>query len=111
MGKIYLTGADNARDLGGMKTMDGGVLRSGHLLRSNRLSRITKKDIQILEDQYHLHKIIDLRTPMEVEQEADAESPAADYGDERGSGAVALYGRKRQMRTAVCHDVIFAGSI
>ena len=44
-------------------------------------------------------------------QEADAESPAADYGDERGSGAVALYGRKRQMRTAVCHDVIFAGSI
>ena len=66
MGKIYLTGADNARDLGGMKTMDGGVLRSGHLLRSNRLSRITKKDIQILEDQYHLHKIIDLRTPMDV---------------------------------------------
>lgn len=79
MGKIYLTGADNARDLGGMRTVDGGVLRSGHLLRSNRLSRITKKDIQILEDQYHLHKIIDLRTPMEVEQEEDKEISGAVY--------------------------------
>ena len=66
MGKIQLTGADNARDLGGIRTADGAVIRKGYLIRSNRLSRITKKDIQILKDQYHLHKIIDLRTPMDV---------------------------------------------
>lgn len=79
MGKIQLTGADNARDLGGIRTADGAVIRKGYLIRSNRLSRITKKDIQILKDQYHLHKIIDLRTPMEVEQEEDKKITGAVY--------------------------------
>lgn len=79
MGKIQLSGADNARDLGGMKTSDGAVIQKGYLIRSNRLSRITKRDIQILKDQYHLQKIIDLRTPMEAEQEEDKEIAGAVY--------------------------------
>lgn len=79
MGKIQLSGADNARDLGGMKTSDGAVIQNGYLIRSNRLSRITKRDIQILKDQYHLQKIIDLRTPMEAEQEEDKEIAGAVY--------------------------------
>ncbi len=79
MGKIQLSGADNARDLGGMKTLDGAVIQNGYLIRSNRLSRITKRDIQILKDQYHLQKIIDLRTPMEAEQEEDKEIAGAVY--------------------------------
>lgn len=79
MGKIELSGADNARDLGGMKTSDGAVIQNGYLIRSNRLSRITKRDIQILKDQYHLQKIIDLRTPMEAEQEEDKEIAGAVY--------------------------------
>lgn len=79
MGKIHLAGADNARDLGGLKTTDGKIIQKGHLIRSNRLSRITKKDTDILCEQYHLRKIIDLRTPMEVEQEADVEVPGASY--------------------------------
>ena len=29
MGKIQLTGADNARDLGGIRTADGAVIRKG----------------------------------------------------------------------------------
>lgn len=79
MGKIQLSGADNARDLGGMKTSDGAVIQRGYLIRSNRLSRITKRDIQILKDQYHLQKIIDLRTPMEAEQEEDKKIAGAVY--------------------------------
>ncbi len=79
MGKIYLAGADNARDLGGIKTKDGRSIKTGYLIRSNRLSRLTKNDTEILREQYHLRKIIDLRTPMEVKQEADVVIPGASY--------------------------------
>ena len=73
MGKIYLEGADNTRDLGGLKTTEGAVILDKQLIRSNRLSRITQKDKMLLETEYHLQKILDLRTPMEVEQEPDLE--------------------------------------
>ena len=49
------------------------------LIRSNRLSRITQKDKILLETEYHLQKILDLRTPMEVEQEPDLEVAGAVY--------------------------------
>lgn len=35
--------------------------------------------MNLLSNEYHLHKILDLRTPMEVEQEADLEIPEASY--------------------------------
>lgn len=79
MGKIYLEGADNTRDLGGLKTTEGAVIKDKHLIRSNRLSRITQKDKILLETEYHLQKILDLRTPMEVEQEPDLEVAGAVY--------------------------------
>lgn len=79
MGKIYLEGADNARDLGGLKTTEGAVIREKKLIRSNRLSKLTQNDIHFLSDEYHLHKILDLRTPMEVEQEVDLKIPEASY--------------------------------
>ena len=79
MGKIYLEGADNTRDLGGLKTTEGAVIKDKQLIRSNRLSRITQKDKILLETEYHLQKILDLRTPMEVEQEPDLEVAGAVY--------------------------------
>ena len=79
MGKIYLEGADNTRDLGGLKTTEGAVIKDKQLIRSNRLSRITQKDKMLLETEYHLQKILDLRTPMEVEQEPDLEVAGAVY--------------------------------
>ena len=79
MGKIYLEGADNARDLGGLKTTEGAVIKSKMLIRSNRLSRITSQDKKLLENEYHLQKILDLRTPMEVEQEPDLEVTGSVY--------------------------------
>ena len=54
MGKIYLEGADNTRDLGGLKTTEGAVIKDKQLIRSNRLSRITQKDKILLETEYHL---------------------------------------------------------
>lgn len=79
MGKIYLEGVDNTRDLGGLKTTEGAVIKDKQLIRSNRLSRITQKDKILLETEYHLQKILDLRTPMEVEQEPDLEVAGAVY--------------------------------
>ena len=79
MGKIYLEGADNTRDLGGLKTTEGAVIKDKQLIRSNRLSGITQKDKILLETEYHLQKILDLRTPMEVEQEPDLEVAGAVY--------------------------------
>ena len=79
MGKIYLEGADNARDLGRLRTTEGAMIKPKMLIRSNRLSRITDQDIQVLSEEYHLKKILDLRTPMEVEQEADLKVKEATY--------------------------------
>jgi len=39
MGKIHLEGADNARDLGGLKTTEGAVIREKKLIRSNRYAK------------------------------------------------------------------------
>ena len=44
MGKIHLEGADNARDLGGLKTTEGAVIREKKLIRSNRLSKLTQNE-------------------------------------------------------------------
>ena len=39
-----LRGAPNARDLGGLPTMDGRTIRPGLLLRSGELAGITEPD-------------------------------------------------------------------
>ena len=54
MGKIYLEGADNTRDLGGLKTTEGAVIKDKQLIRSNRLSRITQKDKILLLSLIHI---------------------------------------------------------
>ena len=61
------------------KSSEGAVIREKKLIRSNRLSKLTQNDMNLLSNEYHLHKILDLRTPMEVEQEADLEIPEASY--------------------------------
>ena len=45
-----LRGAPNARDLGGLSTMDGRMIRPGLLLRSGELAGITERDAQTLAD-------------------------------------------------------------
>ena len=47
MGKIYLEGADNTRDLGGLKTTEGAVIKDKQLIRrGNDLSRRRRKWIR-----------------------------------------------------------------
>jgi protein tyrosine/serine phosphatase len=63
---IELAGAVNARDLGGLPTVDGHVTRSGVLLRADNLQDLTQADIDILRAR-GLGTVLDLRTAAEVE--------------------------------------------
>ena len=68
--RYLLHGAPNARDLGGLPTMDGRKVRTGLLLRSGELAGITDADAQTLS-QYPLRTVIDFRTDLEREQKPD----------------------------------------
>jgi protein tyrosine/serine phosphatase len=63
---IDLAGAVNARDLGGLPTVDGRVTRSGVLLRSDNLQDLTQADVEDLHGR-GLGTVLDLRTAAEVE--------------------------------------------
>ncbi|MDD5863056.1 MAG: tyrosine-protein phosphatase [Firmicutes bacterium] len=69
----------NARDMGGLHTVEGRVLSPGLLIRSANLSEATQADRIVLRDKYHLSIIIDLRTETERTQMPDASVAAADY--------------------------------
>lgn len=62
----------NARDLGGMRTVQGHVIAPGHLLRSANLAGATEADRRLLQERYRLAKIIDLRTQAERDEKPDA---------------------------------------
>lgn len=67
--KIILKNANNARDLGGIKTKYGSI-RHNKLLRSGELSRIDDTDAQALL-KHNLKCVIDLRTPAEIANRPD----------------------------------------
>ncbi|MBB5057303.1 protein-tyrosine phosphatase [Granulicella aggregans] len=59
-----LTGALNFRDLGGIRTSDGHVVRRGRIYRSGELSHLTSSDFDALAP-LHIHYVFDLRTDAE----------------------------------------------
>ena len=73
-----LRGAPNARDLGGLPTMDGRTIRPGLLLRSGELAGITEPDAQTLTE-YPLRTVVDFRTDLEREQKPDCVLPGVQY--------------------------------
>jgi len=63
---IDLDGAVNARDLGGLPTVDGRATRPGVLLRSDNLQDLSARDVTTLVG-HGLGTVLDLRTAAEVE--------------------------------------------
>jgi protein-tyrosine phosphatase len=63
---IELEGAVNVRDLGGLPTADGAVIRPGALLRSDNLQDLTAADVHRLVRDLGLRNVIDLRSEAEV---------------------------------------------
>ena len=76
---IVFEGISNARDMGGLKTKDGKTIRSHALIRSAKLSSANHRDELKLRDEYHLKKIIDLRTATERLEKPDAYIDGAKY--------------------------------
>ncbi len=71
-------GAVNFRDLGGYRTRDGSVVRTGRVYRSGMMHTITPAGLATLRDTLGLRTVVDLRNSAELE--ADGVSPFADYG-------------------------------
>ena len=73
-----LSGAPNARDLGGIETADGRVLRSNRLIRSGMLSRLTDEDVEYLKTA-GLKTVVDFRTSAERVQKPDRRIDGVSY--------------------------------
>jgi len=58
---IRLDGIDNARDLGGLPTRDGGSIRRHRLLRSGNLQAASARDVRLLVDDIGVTTVVDLR--------------------------------------------------
>ena len=70
---IKLRGIKNYRDLGGLKTVDGRILKSHMLIRGTTLFKITSHDINLLKNKYNLKSIVDLRTNKEISERPDSQ--------------------------------------
>lgn len=67
MKDIPLKGINNAKDLGGIKTKDGKVIRPKKLIKSGMLYGAAPEDIQTLTEEYDVKLIVDVRTKKERE--------------------------------------------
>ena len=66
---IDLEGADNARDVGGLPTLDGRQTQPGRLLRSDSLQELTDADVRHLVGDLRVRAVADLRTDKEVRED------------------------------------------
>ena len=76
---MKIKGLKNFRDLGGITLENGQVTRHGLILRSDSLHALSQEDCEILHTQMRLHTVIDLRTPMEVEEKPDSVIEGVQY--------------------------------
>lgn len=77
MRSLQLTGAPNARDLGGLRTADGRIVRPRRLIRSGALWRLTPEDIDVLRA-LDLRTVVDFRTAQEISEKPNLAVPGAE---------------------------------
>lgn len=65
------SGAMNVRDLGGYVNKNGQKIKAHRLIRSNKLSGLTKADVNKLTKTYHIKTDVDLRTIIEQKMGPD----------------------------------------
>lgn len=65
---IDLEGCFNFRDLGSYRAAGGRRMRGGQVFRSDGLQHLTEKDLRKLREEIRLGTVIDLRSPVEVEE-------------------------------------------
>ena len=69
----------NARELGGYVLPSGARVRRGLLLRGGSLASASDADIRLLSDTYHVVRVFDFRTSMEVGADPDRDVPGATH--------------------------------
>ena len=70
---------ENARELGGLKTRDGRIIRRGMLIRCGNLSRATDADVERLLREFSLSDVVDFRFPAEAGRDPDRIIPGVRY--------------------------------
>lgn len=80
---IDLEGVVNMRDVGGLPTASGELVRDRRLLRSDNLQDLHPKSVRALLETYGVTDVVDLRTHVEVAREGD--------GPLRAVGALAFH--------------------
>ncbi len=78
-GRIPLLSLYNTRDVGGLKTIDEKHIVPGKLIRSGDLYHISRHDERVLREEYHLTKVIDLRSSREAERRPDVIMSGVEY--------------------------------
>ena len=78
MRNLHLTGAPNARDLGGIRTADGREIRKGMLIRSGMLQHLTDADCEVLRS-VPLKTVVDFRTEREMQEMPDVRISGVQY--------------------------------
>ena len=74
---IALSGAKNFRDLGGIRTADGRLVKPGLFIRGGHLAGITDGDIELLA-KIGPKTVIDMRTPEEESDNPDKAIPGSE---------------------------------
>ncbi|MFK7933459.1 MAG: tyrosine-protein phosphatase [Saprospiraceae bacterium] len=67
---IPLKGTLNFRDIGGIPTQDGRVVKWGTIYRSGKLADLTKRDLRYFEN-LGIKTILDFRNDIEIEKDPD----------------------------------------
>lgn len=75
---VRMEGAVNFRDIGGYKTTDGKEVKWGKVFRSADVSKLTDKDLNVLEEK-HIHTVVDFRGKKESAAAPDHLLPNTDY--------------------------------
>lgn len=70
---------NNFRDLGGIKTRDGRILKRGVFARSALLNNVTAEDHDMLYNDMGIRLVVDLRTDSEICKRPDSEMPGIAY--------------------------------
>ena len=76
--EIILKGAPNARDLGGLETLDGRKIKFNRLIRSGCLHRISDADAEYLR-KIGLKKVVDFRNTNELGERPDRKIEGVEY--------------------------------
>lgn len=82
---IFTENITNFRDLGGCPVIDGRQVKPGYFYRSGVLSRLQRKEIELLKN-LNIQIIVDLRSTPEVRSEPDVTLPGSQYYNFCGSG-------------------------